>query len=385
MTTEELNQLFDYTVKIRRQIHEYPEVGFELEKTAALVASELNAMGISCTDRYGTCSVAAEVGAGEKILAIRADMDALPVEEKTDLPYRSRRPGFMHACGHDGHTAVLLAVAKYLKSREEELPCKVRLVFQPSEECAKSGAKMMLENGAMDGVSAVLASHCDPDLETGVIGICPGDFMAACIPASLCFYGKTAHATTPERGVDAIAMASESYVRLKAMVKEEAQSWNAPYIWSVGKFCGGTAHNVIADSCEQAISFRFYNTDFAMAVMKKAQKICDEIAGAYGGRAELHWHISTGSVHNDLAVTKTFSDMLSKTEGIRLTKLPSRMGSEDFGWFLTKVPGMLFNYGIRNEALGCTAGLHRNDFCMDEEGLKTAILTFAGFTMNYGK
>lgn len=182
--------LYDYAVTIRRQLHEYPEVGFDLPRTAALVSGELSRMGIAHTGRYGTCSVVADLGQGETCIALRADMDALPVEEKVDLPFRSQIPGAMHACGHDSHTGVLLAVARYLKQHEAELPCRARLIFQPSEEGQISGAQMMVENGVMDGVDHIVCTHCENALDAGVLGYRAGDYMAACIPATLRFLGK---------------------------------------------------------------------------------------------------------------------------------------------------------------------------------------------------
>ena len=205
-----INELYAYAVTIRRKLHAYPEIGFALDKTVALVTDELEKMGLCPTHKYGKGSVVAELGQGEKIIAIRADMDALPVEEKTDLPYKSKIKGQMHACGHDAHTAILLAVAKYLKDNERELNLKVRLIFQPSEEGQISGAKMMVDNGVCDGVDHIICTHCENAMDTGKIGICYGDYMAACIPATICFKGRTSHATLPEYGIDAVAMAVEA-------------------------------------------------------------------------------------------------------------------------------------------------------------------------------
>lgn len=184
------NELFNYAVDIRRQLHQYPEVGFELEKTVKLVSEELNKIGISYTFEYGKGSVVAHLGQGDKMIALRADMDALPVEEKTDLPYKSKIKGQMHACGHDSHTAILLAVAKYLKINEDKLNCRVRLIFQPSEEGAVSGAEMMVDNGVMDGVDHIICTHCENAMDTGNIGVCYGDYMAACIPLTISFLEK---------------------------------------------------------------------------------------------------------------------------------------------------------------------------------------------------
>ncbi len=373
------NELFNYAVRIRRQLHQYPEVGFDLEKTVKLVSEELEKMGITYTHKYGKGSVVAELGQDDKTIALRADMDALPVEEKTELPYKSKIPGQMHACGHDAHTAILLAVAKYLKERENELRCRVRLIFQPSEEGAISGAKMMVENGVCDGVDHIICTHCDNAIDTGKIGICCGDYMAACIPATIRFKGRTSHAALPQFGIDANAMAVEAYSSLKEMVKQLAG--DTRYIWNVGRIQGGHVHNVIADLCEMDISFRFYDMDFAKRVEKNVRNICDEIANRYGGSVEFVWNMSTGAVHNDEKITEKFEKIV-RNSGLNVCEMPQEMISEDFGWYLTKIPGMIFRFGTRNEALGCTALAHRNDFCIDEDGMRIAIQAFCTYVMS---
>lgn len=376
---EMIEELFQYAVTVRRQLHEYPEVGFDLEHTTELVAGELEKMGIPYSREYGVCSLVADLGQGEKRIALRADMDALPVEEKTELPFRSKIPGAMHACGHDAHTAILLAVAKYLKAREKELPCRVRLIFQPSEEGAVSGAKMMVDNGVMDGVSQVLCTHCDNDFDSGKIGTHPGDYMAACIPLNITFLGRTAHAALAEYGIDAVAMAVEAYGAMKEMVTREAG--DRVYVWSVGRFSGGHVHNVVADRCEMDISFRFYDMDFAKRVELQAKQICEEIARKKGGKVQIRWEMSTGPVYNDPAITERF-EKAARDAGLTLTEIPLRKSSEDFGWYLGKAPGMIFRFGTRNEALGCTALAHRNDFCIDEAGMKPAIKAFCAYVFS---
>ena len=380
MTEQELNILFGDAVRIRRRLHEYPEVGFDLSRTVALVATELDALGIPHTDQYGTCSLVADIGKGEKTIALRADMDALPIEEQTGLPYTSKTPGKMHACGHDSHTALLLAVAKHLKEQEDMLPCRVRLIFQPSEEGAISGAKMMVENGVMDGVDHILCTHCENELEVGKIGICYGDYMAACIPATIRFLGKSTHAALPHAGVDAIAMATTAYWKFKEAIEREANG--ARYIWSVGRFSGGHVHNVIADRCEMDISFRFYDMNLAAQMEAEVRSICAEVALQYGGKAEIDWHMSTGAVYNTPALVERFERVLS-SEGLQAQPIPQRMSSEDFGWYLEKAPGMIFRFGTRNESLGCTATAHRSDFRIDESGMKNAIRAFCAYVLNF--
>lgn len=373
-----LTDLYEYALGLRRQLHEYPEIGFDLPRTVQLVSGELQKMNITYTHAYGKGSVVAELGQGEKCIALRADMDALPVEEKTDLPYKSKIPGQMHACGHDAHTAILLAVAKYLKEREQALPCKVRLIFQPSEEGAVSGAKMLVEHGVMDGVEHIICAHCENTLESGKIGIHYGDYMAACIPVTIRFHGRTSHATAPQSGIDAVAMAVEAYGKMKATVARKAGQ--SKYIWSVGRLQGGHVHNVIADLCEMDISFRFYDVELAKRIEHHVRTICNEIAGRYGGSAELLWNMSTGPVHNDKSIVEHFANV-AKSAGLPIGIMPQKMSSEDFGWYLTKAPGMLFRFGTRNEALGCTTSAHRNDFRIDEAGMKTAIQAFCAYVM----
>lgn len=376
-------ELFDYTLRIFRQLHMYPEIGFDLPKTTALVASELEALGIEYTTKYGQCSLVAQIGnkAGVPTLGLRADMDALPIQEATDVPYRSRIDGAMHACGHDSHTAILLTVARILKSREAELPCNVRFFFQPSEEGAVSGAKMMVDNGCLEGVDAAICVHCEGTLDSGSLGIQFGDAMAACVPMTLRFHGIASHATLPERGVDAIAMAVESYGALKEMVRQEAAG--RPYIWSVGVFQAGEVHNVIADLCTQKISFRFYDMEFAERVHQRTEAMIQEIAARFGGRAELEWNMSCPPVHNHVGLAEQMCKVAAQIPDTPMVKMPAKKSSEDFSWFTSKVPGMLFRYGIYNEANGCTATAHRSDFKIDEEAMKKPIMAFVNFVMQY--
>ena len=375
-----LDLLYEYAVKIRRQLHRYPEVGFTLEKTVRLVSDTLDALGISYTYQYGKSSVVAELGQGKTTVALRADMDALPIEEKTNLPYRSEIPGAMHACGHDAHTAILLAVAKHLKENEAALRCRVRLIFQPSEEGAISGAKMMVDNGVCDGVSHILCTHCENTLPTGKIGFRAGDYMAACVPLTVRFLGKTSHATLPQFGIDANAMAVEAYQGMREAVKEEAGD-ATPYIWSVGRISGGQVHNVISELCEMDISFRFYDMMFASRVEKKVKEICASVAARYGGKCEVLWNMSTGPVTNDPATVRRFEATITEA-GLPCEALEKRMSSEDFGWYLTKIPGMLFRFGTQNPASKHQTVAHNSDFCIDEQGMRAAIRAFCAYIMS---
>ena len=377
-------ELFDYVVELRRRIHRHPEIGFDLPETARIVREELDKLGIPHREDFAPCSVVGYIGSdpGKKTIALRADMDALPVEEKVDLPFKSEIPGRMHACGHDTHTAILLGAAKLLKAREKELPCNLRLLFQPSEECEESGAETMVENGVLDGVDAVVCTHCEPFMDVGTIGAAKGDYMAACMPFTIRFYGKTSHAAAaPEKGVDAIKMALCAYEELGAAVK--TAFGEKKYIWNVGVFKGGTAHNVIADYCELKATFRYFDTPTALSFRDTALALCDKIAKDFGGRVEVEAPISCPPVYNDPALVDAFRALMKNEPDLRLVELPSRMSSEDFSWYLQKKPGFIFRYGVgRDDGVGCFPS-HSNTFCVNEAGMKYAILTFCEYVMNF--
>ncbi len=377
--------LFAETLSVRRHLHAHPEIGFDLDETVAFVRGKLDAYGIPCTDRYGRnslCAMLGDLSGRRPIVALRADMDALPIQEASGVPFTSLNPGKMHACGHDSHTAILLAVAKVLKAREAELPCGVRLIFQPSEECTESGAHMMVENGVLNGVSTVLGIHCDPALATGVLGIRDGAYKAACAPIEISFIGKSAHAAAPETGVDAIAMAVQAYGAMKQAVANEAGG--RPYIWSVGTFRGGTAHNVISEHCDLDISFRYYDDAFAERVRERVEAICRQVADEAGGRAAIRWIVSAPAVINDARTVRRFRDA-ARARGLPLAEVRPRMSSEDFSWYLTRVPGALFRFGTRNEALGCDVPVHHAEFRIDEDGMRSGIEAFVAFVLDYAE
>ncbi len=376
-------EIFQYAVAARRILHQHPEVGFDLPQTVAFVSRELDGMGITNTTRYGTGSVVGFIGDDPEkaTLALRADMDALPVQEKTDLPFRSAVEGKMHACGHDAHTACLLAAAKILQAHADELSCNIRLIFQPSEEGEASGAKMLVDNGVMDGVDAILGQHNENTIDVGNIAVRAGACQAACIPVTLQFFGKTAHATMAETGVDAISMGIEAYAKLREMVRQEAG--DRQYVWSVGTFHAGTVHNVIADFSEQKISFRYFDQAFADRVMEQADAICREIASRYGGTHALIWHVSARAVVNDAAIAEMVTRAVSGQIPVQLC--PMRMGSEDFSWYLTKAPGVFYRFGTKNTRLFPVTRPHNNDYRIDEEGMRAGILALTATALEFGK
>lgn len=373
---------FEYAVKIRRLLHQYPETGFDLYKTVEIVKKELDEIGIETTSEYAKCSLVGCVGKGEKTIALRADMDALPIEENTGLAFSSKNKGKMHACGHDAHTANLLCVARILKRHENELPCRVKLLFQPSEECEISGAKEMVDNGVLDDVDMVVGTHCDNKMEVNTVGICAGDYMAGCCPITLVFNGKSVHAAFFEQGVDALQMAINSFLLMKEKVKELGK--DKKYIFSMGVINGGTAHNVIASKCIVKITFRWYDFDFASNVRKDCVEILNKVAKEFGGSVDIDWEMSAPPVKNDIYFSKVFQETVSDS-GIKFKTLVSRMDSEDFSWFLRERRGIYYRFGTGNEKKNCTAVAHTNTFNIDEDGMKDSIATLLSIVQNADK
>lgn len=369
---------YDYAVSCRRQFHRHPELEFDLPRTVAAVCRELERLGIGWKEA-GPAGVVGYLGPEDApTVALRADMDALPIQETTGLPYASEIPGVMHACGHDSHMAVLLTAARILKRHEKALKVRIKLLFQPSEEGAQSGARSMVAHGVMEDVDRILAAHCDNELEVGTVGICPGGYMTASTLIRLRFVGKRAHAATPEKGVDAIAMAVEAHGALRQAVAEEAG--DRLYIFGINVLSGGTAPNMVAEQCEMTIAFRYYEQALYDSFRKRCEAICRQIAARYGGSVEQHWHTSAPPVYNDPHLAEAFAAGLRDSE-CRVVQIPPARVSEDFSWYLQEKPGMLFRFGTGNKDLGCTQALHCGDFRIDERGMAYAAEAFVAYLL----
>ncbi|MDR1508365.1 MAG: amidohydrolase [Synergistaceae bacterium] len=373
-----------YITDIRRRIHARPEIGFDLPETVALVKSELGAMGIPFTERYGRSSIVAEINGGKKAFTagIRADMDALPIEEANDVPYRSTIKNAMHACGHDAHTAILLGTARVLKSIEDRLECRVRLLFQPCEEGEESGARLMTENGVMDDIDVILGLHVDNRLESGHIGVCPGESMAASHPIKIEFFGKSTHATTPHTGRDALAMAVKTYSGIQAMLCREIDPF-ARYACSVCSLNSGLTYNVVPDRAEMKIALRTFDAGLDNFIADRIRVIAGHAASEMGGRASVTGETEARVVFNDPALSELVLKSAAEALGPdRTSNISPRLGSEDFSFYLAKKPGVFLRLGTRNEKKGCVAMPHSSDFMIDEDALASGVKVFVQFVVD---
>lgn len=374
----------DYIIAVRREIHRRPELGFELDNTVAIVERELDAIGVSHTRKYGPGSVVGYIGPGNggRTVALRADMDALPVEEETGLEYASVIPGRMHACGHDAHTAMLLGAARALKRAEDRLSSRVKLVFQPSEECDVSGAESMVRFGVMDDVDEIVGLHVSNDWGGGRIGYRTGPSQAGCHPYTAEFFGKSIHATTPEKGCDALAMAVKAYNDIYLMKCRELSPFDE-HVLSISCIQGGSVHNVIPAYAKMLISVRFYDVEVDKRMNERIRMICRHAAEEMGGTCRLTDAISTYAVINHPETTERLRAAAEKTLGAEnVFEAPKRMSSEDFAHYLQKKPGAMIHLGTRNEEKGCVYGLHSEKMRLDESVLINGSMVLAQYALD---
>ena len=361
----------EYIIALRRELHEYPEIGFDMPKTLALVRRELEKIGVEYSEEYGESSIVATINPEKKsfTIGIRADMDALPINEKNDIPYKSKIDGQMHACGHDAHTAMLLGTARALFAMREKLDCRVKLLFQPSEEGARSGAREMVNHGVMDDIDIIIGLHVENWLESGKIGVCKGASMASNRNIKLEFFGRTAHATLPQTGNDALAAAVSAYNSIQMMVARTINPFSK-YVCSVGKLSAGTTQNVIADYAEMLITVRTFDMDLDRYIDDSIKRIAESSAAAFGCTARVDSSLACFVLYNNPYISEL---VLSSVEGAfgkeKITKMPEKLSSEDFSQYLTKKPGVFIRLGTRNADKGCTTLPHNNDFMIDEDAL----------------
>ena len=361
----------DYIIRLRREIHMFPEVGFDLPKTTALVKRELDKMGITYTEQYGKSSIVAVINPEKSnfTIGIRADMDALLIDEKNDVEYRSRIKGQMHACGHDAHTAMLLGTAKALNTLKEQLDCRVKLLFQASEEGLQSGAELMVRDGVMDEIDVIIGIHVENSLQTGTIGICKGASQASCRDMHLKFYGSTAHAAMPHSGVDALAAAVRTYNNIQYMLGRELNPFSK-YICSIGKMEGGTSANVIADYAHMLGTIRTFDLKVDAFLIKRISEIAENTAKEIGATTELETQLRVGPVYNNPYLSDLVMKSAEKVLGENgLANMPEKLTSEDFANYLTQKPGVIFRLGTGNKSKNIITSVHNNDFQLDEDAL----------------
>ncbi len=370
---DEADALFDETVRMRRHLHMHPELSFGETETSRFIAAELERAGIPHEAGIaGNGIVATVAGSGPGVVALRADMDALPIHEANDHDYRSLNDGAMHACGHDGHTSSLLTTARILASLGEELPGTVKLIFQPAEERAPGGAHAMIEAGVLDTprVAHVFGQHVNTDLPAGTVGFNPGLFMASADEIYITVEGRGGHAAKPHQGTDPVVIASNLVLSLQQIVSRNADPI-VPSVLTFGRFIGDGAANVIPDRVELAGTFRTVDERWRDDALERLEKTTHAVVAAFGATAKVRIVRGYPPVVNDPNTTQTARDLAVSYLGAEsVVNLPPAMWAEDFAYFGQERPSCFYNLGVRNEARGIVHAVHTPRFDLDEHALR---------------
>ncbi|MBR2047662.1 MAG: amidohydrolase [Oscillospiraceae bacterium] len=380
MTLQEaVARVLPEAIEMRRYLHSHPELSGQEQETRDYICRKLTDWAIPhrlCTRNLG---VIADIGRGSPCIALRVDTDALPITEQTGLDFASRIPGIMHACGHDVHTAVLLAAAKLLKARESELKGTVRLLFQPAEETT-GGASDMIAEGCMENpaVTAVLGFHVDPTLAPGYAAFCYGTMNAAATDFTLTVLGRGCHGARPDQGVDAIVVSAQLITALQSLVSRSI-SPTASGVVTIGTIQGGTKENIIADSVTMTGTIRALNPETQSHLKDTLRRMAEHTAAAFGAEVQLKMDDLCPALINDQALTNRLLALSRELLGEEQTVLmqePS-LGADDFAFFSSHTPGCYFNVGARTEGLEGQA-LHSPSFVPHEGCMETALLLLTG-------
>ena len=377
-----LDEVLPELIQLRRHIHRHPELSGHEQQTAALVAGELRRWGWQVREGVGRTGVVAELGPEQgldglpaPVVALRVDMDALPVEERTGLDYASTQQGLMHACGHDLHTAVGLGVAYLLaelaECHPELLTARVRLLFQPAEETAQ-GAAWMKADGAMDDVAALFGVHVFPSLAAGTIGVRSGSLTAAAGELEVEVLGEGGHGARPHQSTDAIWIAARVVSGLQEAISRRLDALH-PVVVSFGRIEGGKAFNVIADHVRLLGTVRCLDTDVHAQLPGWIEDTVQALCRGHGGEARVRYRLISPPVHNDSALTELVAEagveLLGRPQ-VQWLEQPS-LGAEDFAELLDGIRGTMFRLGVAGPQ-GCTP-LHSNSFAPDEAALPVGI------------
>lgn len=373
-------------VDLRRQLHRFPELCFQEKETSAFVAAYLKKLGLDVETGIAGYGIKAVLrGNREKpVFAVRADMDALPIAEKTGLSFLSRNKGVMHACGHDTHMTNVLMAAKLLAEVKDRIPGTVVFIFQPCEEGAppgkKGGAESMIEAGVLENprVERIIGLHVLPDLPVGTVGLCPGPIMANVASFYITIFGKSSHGAFPHQGVDAIYLAASAIMQFQSLISRFRDP-TEPAVLTVGKIKGGVRLNVIADKVELEGTVRTFSFEFQDRISMGIEKILKGLSFAYGFQYRFDFRKDAPYVKNDPQLTRAMVPVFKKMLGDdKVVTVKPMTIAEDFSHYSHRIPALFFFLGV-----GGNAALHTPKFSVDEEILKVGPALFAAAAVSY--
>lgn len=377
----------DELVAIRRHLHAHPELSYEEAETSRFISEKLSALGIEHQTNiggYGIVGFITGKNPSKKTIALRADMDALPIEEKNITDYVSKHKGIMHACGHDVHTTALLGAAKILHELKEEFEGTVKLIFQPAEEKLPGGASIMIKEGVLENpkVERIFGQHVLPQLETGKVAFKPGIAMASCDEIYITVKGKGGHGAVPHLAIDPVLIASHIVIALQSVVSRNANP-TLPSVLSIGKFMANGATNIIPDEARLEGTFRTFDEKWRKEAHEIIKTICHHTAAAYGGTCDVLIDIGYPFLKNDEATTKSAFEWAKEYLGNEnVEEMPARMTAEDFSYYSQIVPACFYRLGTGNSAKGITSPIHTPTFDVDENCLKIGAGLMAWMAVN---
>lgn len=388
----EVEEMNTRLVSTRRDLHERPELSNREIRTSSVIADRLRALGLDevRTNVAGHGVVALLKGKFPgPVVAVRADMDALPIQETNDVAYRSLVPGVKHACGHDAHTTIELGVAEILAGMRGQIHGSLKFIFEPAEEGAppgeEGGAALMIKQGAMENPrpAAIFALHVSPELEAGTIGYRAGPAQASMDSFDIIVHGKPGHAAHPERGVDAIVVAAECVTALQTIKSRRVDTFE-PIILTIGTIHGGNRRNVLTDEVKMEGTVRTLSEEVRGKVEKLVRETLSGVTAAHGATYDLKYEQGTMVVFNDPKLVAGALPAMRRVAGdSNVIEVPQRMGAEDFSYFQQVVPGFLFRLGCGNKARGITSDIHTPGFDIDERCLPVGVKAMANILLDY--
>ncbi len=375
----EIDERVPDLVAMRRDLHEHPELAFEEVRTSGIVAQRLQALGLEVQTgvaKTGVVGLLRGGAAGEnaKTIALRADMDALPIHEMNSVEYRSQVDGKMHACGHDGHTSILLTVADILARRRTELTGNVKFIFQPAEERI-GGAEPMVKEGALDGADAVTGLHLISDIPLGRVGVRAGTVFASADSFTLTVRGKGGHAASPETAIDPIVASAYIITALQTLISRETSPFS-PAVITIGTLHAGTAFNIIPETAVMQGTMRSFSAEHRAKLLRRINEVVTGVATTLGASCEVHFEDGCPPCVNDPAMTevvyKAAVDTVGK-ENVDTSDDVRATGSDDMAFFLNTVPGCYFVVGSGNREKETDFAHHHPRFNIDEDALPIAV------------
>jgi amidohydrolase len=382
---EELSALFPSMVNWRRHLHEHPELSYQEENTAKFIAKLLDEWGVETIKGVAGHAIVGIIS-GElpgPTVALRADMDALPIQDEKACEYASKTAGVMHACGHDAHTATLLALGRYFSNRKDLLRGTIILVFQHAEELSPGGAQDILSSGVLDEADVIYGVHLWTPLQAGHVYSAPGAIMAAADEFNIHIEGKGGHGGMPHATVDSIYIAAQTVVGLQSIVSRNVDPIE-PCVVSIGVIQAGTAFNIIAEQCKIVGTVRSFNEEVRELTKNRMKRIVESTAEMYGGRASFEFIKGYPPVVNDTREASRFTEVADRTFGEeRVHGLQPIMAGEDFAYYLQRIPGCFMLVGAGNAEQGIVQPHHHPKFDIDESAMLQAAQLLASMALDY--